>query len=297
MACASWWTPGLSRVPRFSARTGMTRLETVRVSRASADPARRPGGAAGAGRRAIACGASRSRRDLVPFHDPEIMDADLAPLALTLASTGMDAASLRWLDAPPAGASLTGTAAAGRTRRRWMTRGASRAHGQELAALGLHPRLGHMIVCARALDADVARGRHRGPGGGAGHPARRGWPRRPRPAHPPRPAGAAGHPAVRHGCARRPRLGGADPHARAGAAAAARCARRAVEQQSTPGCSWHSPIRIESRSAVPAPRASCCGTGAVPCSRCRMRWPTPSSSWRRTSMTGARRAGSSSRHR
>ena len=142
---------GLSRVPRFSARTGMTRLETVRVSRASATQR-----AGRAGRQAPgACyrlWSEPEQAGLVPFHDPEIVDADLAPLALTLASTGMDASSMRWLDAPPAAhlaqarqllGDLDAVDDAGRIT----------AHGEELAKLGLHPRLGHMIIAAGPLNA------------------------------------------------------------------------------------------------------------------------------------------------
>ena len=142
---------GLSRVPRFSARTGMTRLETVRVSKASATQR-----AGRAGRQAPGVAyrlwSEPEQAGLVPYHDPEIMDADLAPLALTLAAAGMDATSMRWLDAPPAAhlaqarqllEALAAIDEAGRIT----------AHGEELARLGLHPRLGHMMVGARALEA------------------------------------------------------------------------------------------------------------------------------------------------
>jgi len=142
---------GLSRVPRFSARTGMTRLETVRVSKASATQR-----AGRAGRQvpgvAYRLWSEPEQAGLVPYHDPEIMDADLAPLALTLAAAGMDATSMRWLDAPPAAhlaqarqllEALAAIDEAGRIT----------AHGEELGRLGLHPRLGHMMVGARALEA------------------------------------------------------------------------------------------------------------------------------------------------
>ena len=142
---------GLSRVPRFSARTGMTRLETVRVSRASATQR-----AGRAGRQAPGVGyrlwSEPEQAGLVPYHDPEIMDADLAPLALTLASTGMDAASMRWMDAPPP-AHLSQARQLLRDLDAIDDAGRITPHGQELATLGLHPRLGHMIIGARALGA------------------------------------------------------------------------------------------------------------------------------------------------
>jgi len=142
---------GLSRVPRFSARTGMTRLETVRVSRASATQR-----AGRAGRQAPGVAyrlwSEPEQAGLVPHHDPEIMDADLAPLALTLAAAGMDAASMRWLDAPPA-AHLAQARQLLRDLAAIDAAGRITAHGEELARLGLHPRLGHMMVGARALKA------------------------------------------------------------------------------------------------------------------------------------------------
>ena len=142
---------GLSRVPRFSARTGMTRLETVRVSKASATQR-----AGRAGRQApgvcYRLWSEPEQAGLVPFHDPEIMDADLAPLALTLACTGMDASSLRWLDPPP-GAHLSQARQLLRELEAVDDAGNITAHGQELARLGLHPRLGHMIVAAAPLNA------------------------------------------------------------------------------------------------------------------------------------------------
>ncbi len=142
---------GLARVPRFSARTGMTRLETIRVSRASAD---QRAGRAGRQRPGTCyrLWSEPEQAGLVPFHDPEIMDADLAPLALTLAAAGMDASSLRWLDPPPA-AHLAQAGQLLRALEALDADGRATAHGAELARAGLHPRLGHMIVRSRALKA------------------------------------------------------------------------------------------------------------------------------------------------
>ncbi len=87
---------GQMRVPKFSPRSGMTRLETVRVSQASADQRR---GRAGRLEPGICyrLWLEESQRGLLPFTPPEILDADLAPLALELAAWGTsDAASLPW---------------------------------------------------------------------------------------------------------------------------------------------------------------------------------------------------------
>src|SRR5688500_7427264 len=93
---------GLARVPRFSPRTGMTRLETVRVSRASADQRRGRAGRLGPGV-CYRLWEEHEHHALLAQSTPEILEADLAPLALDLAAAGVaDPAELRWLDPPPA---------------------------------------------------------------------------------------------------------------------------------------------------------------------------------------------------
>jgi ATP-dependent helicase HrpB len=141
---------GMMRVPRFSPRTGMTRLETVTVSRASSE--QRCGRA---GR--VAPGVcwrmwpEHAQAGLVPHGTPEILDADLAPLALELAAWGVpDPAELAWLDAPPA-------AAFAQARELLAELGALDAagavtlHGRRMAELPLHPRLAHMLLRGREL--------------------------------------------------------------------------------------------------------------------------------------------------
>src|SRR5690349_12326607 len=95
---------GLARVPRFSPRTGMTSLTTVRVSRASADQRRGRAGRVAPGV-CYRLWAEREQHHLVAYSSPEILEADLAPLALELAAFGVeDPAALRWLDEPPSAA-------------------------------------------------------------------------------------------------------------------------------------------------------------------------------------------------
>ena len=93
---------GLVRRAVFDPVTGMSRLETRRISRAAAEQrAGRAGRVAeGVCYRLWSEGAQRSLAAQTP---PEILEADLAPLALDLAERGTaDAAALPWLDAPPA---------------------------------------------------------------------------------------------------------------------------------------------------------------------------------------------------
>jgi ATP-dependent helicase HrpB len=141
---------GLARIPRFSPRTGMTRLTTVPASQASADQRRGRAGRLGPG----VCYRLWTEADNAhrPLHlPPEVCEADLAPLALELAAWGVsDPASLAWLDAPPA-------AAFTQARHLLMGLGALdeagriTPHGREMAALGLHPRLAHLLLKARPL--------------------------------------------------------------------------------------------------------------------------------------------------
>jgi ATP-dependent RNA helicase HrpB len=140
---------GLSRVPRYEPNVGLTRLETVRVSRAAADQRR---GRAGR----IEPGVCYRLWDepqtgsLEPYTRPEILSADLSSFLLDLAQWGAsDPGTLAWLDSPPQAALsearvlLTGLGAldaAGRITE----------EGRKLRALPLPPRLARMVVDAAA---------------------------------------------------------------------------------------------------------------------------------------------------
>lgn len=138
---------GLMRAPRFSPRTGMTRLETLAVSRAAADQRRGRAGRLGPG----VCYRLWTKEEdarLEPSSKPEILEADLAPLALELAAWGSaEPEALRWLDAPPAGAFSQARQLLGQLRA-LNELGAITPHGQDMAKHGLHPRLAHMILTA-----------------------------------------------------------------------------------------------------------------------------------------------------
>jgi ATP-dependent helicase HrpB len=141
---------GLMRVPRFSPRSGMTRLETVRVSQASADQRR---GRAGRLEPGICyrLWPEESQRGLLPFTPPEILDADLAPLALELAAWGVsDATTLPWLTPPPA-ASLATARALLLDLGAIDAAGTITPHGRAMARLGQHPRLAHLVLKGREL--------------------------------------------------------------------------------------------------------------------------------------------------
>ena len=141
---------GLARQPRFDPSTGMTRLVTQRLSLASADQRRGRAGRVAPGV-CYRLWSEEQQRALAPFAPPEIASADLAPLALELAAWGdADPAAYALLDRPPAAAYaqaldlLTELEALDAGRR--IT-----AHGRALNALGLHPRLAHMMLKGEAL--------------------------------------------------------------------------------------------------------------------------------------------------
>ena len=146
---------GLARRPRFSPSTGMSRLETVRVSRAEAEQRAGRAGRTAPGT-AYRLWSEAETAALQDFAPPEILRADLAPLALDLAAWGAEPSDLRWLDPPP-----PATFATARDLLRMLGAldrdGSLTEHGRQLAALPIHPRLGHMLLASgTALAAEVA---------------------------------------------------------------------------------------------------------------------------------------------
>jgi ATP-dependent helicase HrpB len=138
---------GRMRVPRFSPRTGMTRLETVRVSRASADQRRGRAGRVAPGV-CYRLWAQGEEAGLVPFNTPEILASDLAPLALDLAAAGIDdPGRLAWLDPPPEGAWRQGRELL-RLLGSLDGRGRLTSHGRAMARLALHPRVARLAIGA-----------------------------------------------------------------------------------------------------------------------------------------------------
>ncbi len=139
---------GLMRVPRYEPGSGMTRLATIRVSQASA---RQRSGRAGRLEPGIAyrLWPEAEEAQLRPFNAPEILEADLAPLALALAQWGAsDPAALALLDPPPAAAYAEAKALLTRLGA-LDAKGRITRHGKAMAALGLHPRLAHMVLLGK----------------------------------------------------------------------------------------------------------------------------------------------------
>ncbi len=143
---------GLKRAPRFDPASGMTGLETVRVSQASAEQRRGRAGRLAPGV-AYRLWPEEETRALAPHDDPEIRIADLSGLVLELAAWGVSTREgLPWIELPPAGA----FAQAQELLRELAALDADNritSHGREMARLPLHPRLSHMVITARKLGA------------------------------------------------------------------------------------------------------------------------------------------------
>ena len=140
---------GLSRNQEFDPQTGMTRLTTSRVALASADQRRGRAGRLGPGSCYRLWGEEQNRA-LKPGIAPEILSADLAPLALELAAWGdVRPEKYLFLDAPPRGA-WAGALETLKLLGALDTKSAITPHGREMARFGLHPRLSHMMLMGRA---------------------------------------------------------------------------------------------------------------------------------------------------
>jgi len=184
---------GFARVPRFVPRTGFTTLETVPVARAAADQRRGRAGRLAPGT-CYRLWTEAEHHHLPAHRPPEIHTADLSGLVLELALWGAaEPTSLRWLDVPPAAAvaqarELLMRLGALELMKNEKLRIKSElsdggalspkpdiesppfnaqffffnspskptAHGRQLAALGLPPRLGHLVVRGKELGHGAA---------------------------------------------------------------------------------------------------------------------------------------------
>jgi ATP-dependent helicase HrpB len=143
---------GVMRVPRFDARTGMTRLDTITVSAASAEQRRGRAGRLGPGV-CYRLWTQYEQDALVPHGKPEILEADLAPVALDLAAWGVtDPFELPWLDAPPASAYAHARELLLELEAIQLN-GTITEHGQRMARLPVHPRIAHMLLRAQEMNA------------------------------------------------------------------------------------------------------------------------------------------------
>jgi len=141
---------GQQRRAVFDPNSGMTRLVTGRVSKASAEQRKGRAGRIEPG----VCYRLWSESEqfgLADYTPPEIQEADLAPLVLELAQWGARSLDqVAWIDAPPEAHWRQAQALL-----QWLNLldddGAITNHGKAARELGLHPRLAHMVLKGRAL--------------------------------------------------------------------------------------------------------------------------------------------------
>ncbi|MDU9048171.1 MAG: ATP-dependent helicase HrpB [Candidatus Electrothrix sp. Rat3] len=138
---------GWKRVPRFDNNSGLSRLDTVRISKASAEQRAGRAGRLGPGTcyqlwdKGVDAG-------LQAFDQPEISQADLAPLVLELANWGViDPDQLSWLTPPPAASFAQGKELLQRLGA-LDAQGRITETGRAMADFPLHPRLARMLLLA-----------------------------------------------------------------------------------------------------------------------------------------------------
>ncbi|MEW5695629.1 ATP-dependent helicase HrpB [Pseudomonas synxantha] len=143
---------GLERVPKFDPRSGMTRLDTQRISRASATQRMGRAGRLEPGV-CYRLWSESQHEQMAGYSTPEILQADLAGLALQLARWGMKPDEMTWLDQPP---SAPFAQARDLLKRLGALddKGQLTPHGSAMSELPAHPRIAHLLIKGHAMGLD-----------------------------------------------------------------------------------------------------------------------------------------------
>ena len=145
---------GLSRQLRYDPNTGMEGLETIPSSLASADQRRGRAGRQGPGV-CIRLWSPGSQQQRPTFSPPELQLGDPQPVVLELAAWGAGLGEqLPWLDPPPHPSLVEGRKQL-QTLQALEPDGRLNAHGHQLSQLGVHPRLGSMMLMAQRQGGDL----------------------------------------------------------------------------------------------------------------------------------------------
>jgi ATP-dependent helicase HrpB len=141
---------GFRRAPRLDPATGLSRLATLRISRAAAEQRAGRAGRTESGV-AIRLWTEALHRGLPLSDRPEILESELSGLALDCAAWGASPDDLAFLDAPPTGA-LAAARALLRDLDALDAEGRVTPMGRRMARLGTHPRLARMMAAANSAE-------------------------------------------------------------------------------------------------------------------------------------------------
>lgn len=150
---------GFGRKQKFDPKSGLSRLETVQISKDSADQRTGRAGRLGPGY-CYRMWTPATQHQMQEHRTPEILETDLSPLVLDLAQWGIaDASQLTWLNPPPKG--VLDQASEMLHDLQVLENGKITAHGKKVHSLPCHPRIAHMLVEADelglvALATDIA---------------------------------------------------------------------------------------------------------------------------------------------
>lgn len=150
---------GFGRTSKFDPNSGLSRLETVQISKDSADQRAGRAGRLSAGV-CYRMWSKATQEHLTAHRSPEIMEADLASLVLDMAQWGIiDIQQLTWLTPPPKGALAQASDTLHQLNA--LDKGRITEHGKKIHELPCHPRIAHMLLMAEthdtlALASDIA---------------------------------------------------------------------------------------------------------------------------------------------
>jgi ATP-dependent helicase HrpB len=138
---------GFGRISRFDPKSGLSRLETVQISKDSADQRAGRAGRLSAGV-CYRMWTSATQDRMAEHRIPEIMEADLTSLILDMAQWGItNIEQLTWLSAPPKAAVAQGTELLHHLNA--LENGRITEHGKQIHQLACHPRIAHMLLKAK----------------------------------------------------------------------------------------------------------------------------------------------------
>jgi ATP-dependent helicase HrpB len=145
---------GYGRSSRFDPKSGLSRLETVQISKDSADQR-----AGRAGRLSAGCcyrmWTKATHEQLAEHRVPEILETDLADLVLDMAQWGVkDIMQLTWLTPPPKAALSQATETLHQINA--LEKGRITEHGKQVHSLATHPRIAHMLLMAKKISIPLA---------------------------------------------------------------------------------------------------------------------------------------------